>query len=123
MACIWTAVGLTFNCWIPDVFTYVHHELYNFCLVRSFLIIWCLRCALLFRTYFPLLLFQVPRSSKKLHEDNEYALFTVTLFNRVADNFKTSAREKGFQVSLFFFFTLLSWVAVSEYSWSLYLSK
>ncbi|OVA09650.1 ATPase [Macleaya cordata] len=40
----------------------------------------------------------VPRSSKKLHEDNEYALFTVTLFCRVADNFKTSAREKGFQI-------------------------
>ncbi|KAH9607482.1 hypothetical protein KSS87_019379 [Heliosperma pusillum] len=40
----------------------------------------------------------VPRSSKKLHEDNEYALYTVTLFNRVADNFRIKAREKGFQV-------------------------
>ncbi|KAM2537207.1 hypothetical protein TB2_022802 [Malus domestica] len=40
----------------------------------------------------------VPRSSKKLFEDNEYALYTVTLFNRVADNFRTSAREKGFQI-------------------------
>ncbi|KAJ8752319.1 hypothetical protein K2173_003955 [Erythroxylum novogranatense] len=40
----------------------------------------------------------VPRSSKKLHEDNEYALYTVTLFRRVADNFRTSAREKGFQI-------------------------
>ncbi|MCH92713.1 V-type proton ATPase subunit C-like, partial [Trifolium medium] len=40
----------------------------------------------------------VPRSSKKLYEDNEYALYTVTLFNRVADNFRTSAREKGFQI-------------------------
>ncbi|RWR74448.1 V-type proton ATPase subunit C [Cinnamomum micranthum f. kanehirae] len=40
----------------------------------------------------------VPRSSKKLHEDNEYALYTVTLFAKVADNFKTSAREKGFQI-------------------------
>jgi len=36
-----------------------------------------------------------------LHEDNEYALYTVTLFGRVADNFKTSAREKGFQASSF----------------------
>lgn len=45
-------------------------------------------------------IFQVPRSSKKLFEDNEYALYTVTLFNRVADNFRTSAREKGFQVSI-----------------------
>ncbi|KAF9663506.1 hypothetical protein SADUNF_Sadunf17G0057600 [Salix dunnii] len=42
--------------------------------------------------------FQVPRSSKKLYEDNEYALYTVTLFRRVADNFRTSSREKGFQI-------------------------
>ncbi|KAH9617437.1 hypothetical protein KSS87_018298 [Heliosperma pusillum] len=41
---------------------------------------------------------KVPRSSKKLHEDNEYALYTVTLFNRVADNFRIKARERGFQV-------------------------
>ncbi|XP_011045798.1 PREDICTED: V-type proton ATPase subunit C-like isoform X1 [Populus euphratica] len=54
----------------------------------------------------------VPRSSKKLYEDNEYALYTVTLFKRVADNFRTNARvfkrvadnfrtnarEKGFQI-------------------------
>ena len=46
--------------------------------------------------------FQVPRSSKKLYEDNEYALYTVTLFGRVADNFRTSARERGFQVSAFY---------------------
>ncbi|XP_042493552.1 V-type proton ATPase subunit C-like isoform X2 [Macadamia integrifolia] len=45
----------------------------------------------------------VPRSSKKLYEDNEYALYTVTLFRRVADNFKTSAREKGFQIRDFEF--------------------
>ncbi|MBA0814556.1 hypothetical protein Gohar_020381, partial [Gossypium harknessii] len=45
--------------------------------------------------------FQVPRSSKKLYEDNEYALYTVTLFGRVADNFRASARERGFQVSTF----------------------
>ncbi|KAL0813130.1 hypothetical protein Bca101_069573 [Brassica carinata] len=44
--------------------------------------------------------FVVPRSSKKLFEDNEYALYTVTLFTRVADNYRTSAREKGFQVSI-----------------------
>ncbi|CAN6907881.1 unnamed protein product [Brassica oleracea] len=42
--------------------------------------------------------FVVPRCSKKLFEDNEYALYTVTLFTRVADNFRTNAREKGFQV-------------------------
>jgi V-type H+-transporting ATPase subunit C len=43
--------------------------------------------------------FVVPRSSKKLYEDNEYALYTVTLFAKVVDNFKVRAREKGFQVS------------------------
>ncbi|KAL8139850.1 hypothetical protein V2J09_005871, partial [Rumex salicifolius] len=40
----------------------------------------------------------VPRSTKKLHEDNEYALYTVTMFNRVADNFRVKSRERGFQV-------------------------
>ncbi|XP_044500985.1 V-type proton ATPase subunit C-like [Mangifera indica] len=40
----------------------------------------------------------VPRSSKLLYEDNEYALYTVTLFGRVADTFRTAAREKGFQI-------------------------
>ncbi|CAM8898591.1 hypothetical protein QQ045_028464 [Rhodiola kirilowii] len=43
----------------------------------------------------------VPRSSKKLHEDNEYALYTVTLFSRAADNFKVKARERGFQIREF----------------------
>jgi hypothetical protein len=45
---------------------------------------------------------QVPRSSNKLAEDNEYALFTVVLFKKIADTFKTHAREKGFQVGPFF---------------------
>ncbi|KAL9251530.1 V-type proton ATPase subunit C-like protein [Drosera capensis] len=40
----------------------------------------------------------VPRSSKKLYEDNDYALHTVTLFTRVADNFRAKARERGFQI-------------------------
>ncbi|XP_022765640.1 uncharacterized protein LOC111310437 isoform X4 [Durio zibethinus] len=44
--------------------------------------------------------FQVPRSSKELYEDNEYALYTVTLFGCVADNFRTSALERGFRRSL-----------------------
>ncbi|KAF2301815.1 hypothetical protein GH714_029516 [Hevea brasiliensis] len=48
-------------------------------------------------SYETLTSYVVPRSSKKLHEDNEYALYTVMLFRRVADNFRTSAREKGFQ--------------------------
>ncbi|KAK4750531.1 hypothetical protein SAY87_004013 [Trapa incisa] len=49
-------------------------------------------------SYETLTSYVVPRSSKKLYEDNEYALYTVTLFRRVADNFKSSAREKGFQI-------------------------
>ncbi|KAL2234481.1 UNVERIFIED_CONTAM: V-type proton ATPase subunit C [Sesamum indicum] len=49
-------------------------------------------------SYETLTTYVVPRSSKKLHEDNEYALYTVTLFSRDADNFRTKAREKNFQV-------------------------
>jgi hypothetical protein len=41
---------------------------------------------------------QVPRSSKLIFEDQDYALFSVTLFKRVADSFKAAARSKGFQV-------------------------
>ena len=36
----------------------------------------------------------VPRSSKKLTEDNEYGLFTVTVFRKVVDEYKGKAREK-----------------------------
>ncbi|MCD7460057.1 V-type proton ATPase subunit C [Datura stramonium] len=49
-------------------------------------------------SYETLTTFVVPRSSKMLYEDNEYALYTVTLFNRDADNFKIKARERGFQI-------------------------
>ncbi|KAK4486179.1 hypothetical protein RD792_008848 [Penstemon davidsonii] len=49
-------------------------------------------------SYETLTSFVVPRSSKKLHEDNEYALYTVTLFSRDADNFRTKARERNFQI-------------------------
>uniref|UniRef100_A0A0C9RG98 V-type proton ATPase subunit C n=1 Tax=Wollemia nobilis TaxID=56998 RepID=A0A0C9RG98_9CONI len=49
-------------------------------------------------SYETLTTFVVPRSSKELHEDNENALYSVTLFRKVADNFKISAREKGFQI-------------------------
>ncbi|CAI5932668.1 unnamed protein product [Closterium sp. NIES-64] len=49
-------------------------------------------------SYETLSTFVVPQSSKKITEDNEYALFTVTLFKRVVDTFKVAAREKGFQV-------------------------
>ncbi|KAL6552396.1 V-type proton ATPase subunit C [Orobanche hederae] len=49
-------------------------------------------------SYETLTTYVVPRSSKKLHEDNEYALYTVTLFSRDADNFRTKARERNFQI-------------------------
>ncbi|XAR67855.1 hypothetical protein NMG60_11002782 [Bertholletia excelsa] len=49
-------------------------------------------------SYETLTTYVVPRSSKKLYEDNEYALYTVTLFSRDADNFRTKARERGFQI-------------------------
>ncbi|KAG6467084.1 hypothetical protein ZIOFF_075092 [Zingiber officinale] len=52
-------------------------------------------------SYETLTSYVVPRSTKKLHEDNEYALYTVTLFQKVADNFRNNAREKGFQASFF----------------------
>lgn len=42
--------------------------------------------------------FVVPRSSQVVAEDQEYIVFTVVLFKRVMDNFKTAARGKGFQV-------------------------
>ena len=41
---------------------------------------------------------QVPRSSKQVGEDNDYTLFSVTLFRRVVDTFKSTARTRGFQV-------------------------
>jgi V-ATPase subunit C len=41
---------------------------------------------------------QVPRSSKLLSEDSEYALVTVVLFKRVVDDFKSACRTKGYQV-------------------------
>lgn len=35
----------------------------------------------------------VPRSSKQIHEDGEYFLYTVTLFKKVVDEYKLHARE------------------------------
>ncbi|KND02766.1 H(+)-transporting V1 sector ATPase subunit C [Spizellomyces punctatus DAOM BR117] len=40
----------------------------------------------------------VPRSSQKIAEDDEYALFTVSLFQRVVDEFTNKAREFKFHV-------------------------
>ncbi|CAO1615193.1 unnamed protein product [Sympodiomycopsis kandeliae] len=43
----------------------------------------------------------VPRSSKKLAQDEEYALFNVTVFKKVKDEFVQKARENRFQVREF----------------------
>lgn len=40
----------------------------------------------------------VPRSSKLIFEDNEYGLFTVTLFKKVVDEYKHHCRENKFSV-------------------------
>ncbi|EPZ31995.1 ATPase, V1 complex, subunit C [Rozella allomycis CSF55] len=43
----------------------------------------------------------VPRSTQLIIEDEEHALYTVTLFKRVAEEFTTKAREKKFIVREF----------------------
>ncbi|XP_054277523.1 V-type proton ATPase subunit C [Macrosteles quadrilineatus] len=43
----------------------------------------------------------VPRSSQLVSQDNDYGLFTVTLFKKVVDEFKHHAREKKFVVREF----------------------
>lgn len=40
----------------------------------------------------------VPRSTQMINQDNEYGLFTVTLFKKVIEEFKLHAREKKFIV-------------------------
>jgi hypothetical protein len=42
---------------------------------------------------------QVPRSCKRVTEDQDYVLMSVVLFRRTVDDFKTAARVCGFQVS------------------------
>lgn len=49
-------------------------------------------------TYETLTQMVVPRSSQKLAEDDEYALYNVTLFQRVADEFTHKCREEKFIV-------------------------
>ncbi|KJE92098.1 vacuolar ATPase subunit C [Capsaspora owczarzaki ATCC 30864] len=45
----------------------------------------------------------VPRSSKMIAEDSEYGLFTVTVFQKIASDYKVSARERRFVVRDFAF--------------------
>eukprot|EP01112_Ceratiomyxa_fruticulosa_P017847 TRINITY_DN5633_c0_g1_i1.p1 TRINITY_DN5633_c0_g1~~TRINITY_DN5633_c0_g1_i1.p1 ORF type:complete len:376 (-),score=77.83 TRINITY_DN5633_c0_g1_i1:272-1399(-) len=49
-------------------------------------------------TYERLTDYVLPRSTRQITEDNDYALFTVVLFRRVAEDFRNIAREKRFTV-------------------------
>lgn len=40
----------------------------------------------------------VPRSSQLVTQDNDYGLFTVTLFKKVAEEFKHHARERKYDI-------------------------
>ncbi|KAG2221600.1 hypothetical protein INT45_005174 [Circinella minor] len=51
-----------------------------------------------FNKYETLTQMVVPRSSVKIAEDDEYGLFSVTLFQRVAEEFSQKAREEKFIV-------------------------
>ncbi|KAG8445646.1 hypothetical protein GDO86_010432 [Hymenochirus boettgeri] len=55
------------------------------------------------KTYESLSDMVVPRSTKLIAEDSEGGLFTVTLFRKVMDEFKSKARENKFIVREFFF--------------------
>uniref|UniRef100_A0A1W7RBM9 V-type proton ATPase subunit C n=1 Tax=Agkistrodon contortrix contortrix TaxID=8713 RepID=A0A1W7RBM9_AGKCO len=55
------------------------------------------------KTYESLSDMVVPRSTKMIAEDAEGGLFTVTLFRKVIDDFKTKARENKFMVREFYF--------------------
>ncbi|KAI9474865.1 hypothetical protein BDB00DRAFT_860156 [Zychaea mexicana] len=54
-------------------------------------------------TYETLVSMVVPRSSVKISEDSEYGLFSITLFQRVVDEFTHKAREEKFIVRDFQF--------------------
>ncbi|XP_021104029.1 V-type proton ATPase subunit C 2 isoform X2 [Heterocephalus glaber] len=55
------------------------------------------------KTYESLSDMVVPRSTKLIAEDPEGGLFTVTLFRRVMDDFKTKAKENKFMVREFYY--------------------
>lgn len=42
--------------------------------------------------------FVLPRSARVIDEDNEYALVSVIMFKKKVDNFRHTARSKGYQV-------------------------
>lgn len=49
-------------------------------------------------TYETMVDFVLPKSSKLIFEDSEFCLYSVTLFKRMADDFKNAAREKRYTV-------------------------
>lgn len=55
------------------------------------------------KTYESLSDMVVPRSTKLIAEDKEGGLFTVTLFRKVIDDFKTKAKENKFMVREFYY--------------------
>ncbi|XP_004642383.1 V-type proton ATPase subunit C 2 isoform X5 [Octodon degus] len=55
------------------------------------------------KTYESLSDMVVPRSTKLIAEDTEGGLFTVTLFRKVIDDFKTKAKENKFMVREFYY--------------------
>lgn len=54
-------------------------------------------------TYHTLTEFVVPRSSELMFEDNDYGLYSVTVFRKIEQDFKTAARDKKFTVRDFEF--------------------
>eukprot|EP00055_Hartaetosiga_balthica_P008093 m.29030 g.29030 ORF g.29030 m.29030 type:complete len:371 (-) comp6116_c0_seq1:665-1777(-) len=50
------------------------------------------------KTYSGLTDFVCPGSSELIKEDSEYGLYSVTLFKKIVEDFKTAAREKKFSV-------------------------
>ncbi|KAJ7991036.1 hypothetical protein DPEC_G00293070 [Dallia pectoralis] len=55
------------------------------------------------KTYESLSEFVVPRSSRKLHEEEEGAIFTVTLFKKAVTEFKANAKQHRFTIREFSF--------------------
>lgn len=55
------------------------------------------------KTYETITDFVLPRSSRVIHEDNEYFLYNVTLFKKVADDYKNLSRDRKFTVREFKF--------------------
>jgi V-type H+-transporting ATPase subunit C len=47
-------------------------------------------------SYSSLTEFVLPDSSKKIVDDGEYGLFTVTLFKKFVDDYKNMCREKRY---------------------------